>query len=215
MARAKPFDDLPRTLEAFERWHARQPERWEFIDGHPVMKAPPALRHTRIKGNLFAALHGSLRGRDCSGYVDGAEIKSERTSSIPDIVVTCGPVDLRGSTITEPVVIVEVLSPSTEKADRGSKWRAYRLIPSLRHYLIVAQDRMLVELHTRKAPSVFEERSVEEGELHLDAIGAVLHLDAIYAGVSFEEEAEGAEKEVEDGEAGDEQTAGESGEGRA
>ena len=103
MARAKPFDDLPRTLEAFERWHARQPERWEFIDGHPVMKAPPALRHTRIKGNLFAALHGSLRGRDCSGYVDGAEIKSERTSSIPDIVVTCGPVDLRGSTITEPV----------------------------------------------------------------------------------------------------------------
>jgi hypothetical protein len=63
------------------------------------------------------------------------------------------------------------------------KWAAYRRIPSLRHYVLVEQERRLVELHTRKGDIVFEERFIEAGEVALDAVGVTLDLDAIYAGV--------------------------------
>jgi Uma2 family endonuclease len=67
--------------------------------------------------------------------------------------------------------------------DRVEKWAAYRRIPSLRHYVLVEQERRLVELHTRKGDIVFEERFIESGEVTLDAVGVTLDLDAIYAGV--------------------------------
>lgn len=192
MAKAKPLDELPRTLEAFDRWHALQPERWEFINGHPVMMAPGSLPHTIIKGNIFAALRAKLAGTRCRAFVDGAEVKSRNLSAIPDVIVACGEVDLRSSTIREPVVIVEVLSPSTERDDAGRKWQGYCLIPSLKHYLVVAQESRFVTLHTRTGPSSFEERVFEAGTVELTAIDVSLTLDEIYEDVTFA--AEGADE---------------------
>jgi Uma2 family endonuclease len=183
MAKARPESDLPRTVDEFDRWNSEQPERWEFIAGVPVMMAPASLPHTLIKGNIFAALGAKLAGTPCRAIVDGAEVKSYKLSAIPDVLVACGEFDQRTSTIAEPVVLVEVLSPSSERDDTQRKWQGYCLIPSLRHYLVVAQDSRFVTVHSRTGPSSFAEEVYQDGVIELPAIGVSLSIDEIYDGV--------------------------------
>src|SRR4051794_26328048 len=190
VAKAKPESELPRTVKEFDRWHLFQPERWEFISGVPVMMAPPSLPHTIIKGNIFAALRAKLAGTPCRALVDGAEIKSRNLSAIPDVIVTCTPLDQRTSTVGDPSLIVEVISPSSERDDTNRKWQGYCLIPSLKHYLVVAQELPFITLHTRTGPSSFEERVYENGTVELSDLGISLSLDEIYDGVEFPTPAE-------------------------
>ena len=177
------------TVEEFDRWHAGQPERWELIGGVPVMMAEASLRHTTIKGNIFAALRAKLAGTGCRAYVDGAEVKerSARLSAVPDVVVQCRPPDLSSAELTEPVVVVEVLSLSNERDDTGRKWQGYCLIPSLRHYLIVDQERAFITVHTRTGPFSFAEDIVQEGAVELSAIGVSLPLGEVYEDIVFPE----------------------------
>lgn len=186
MAKRRAESGLPWTVESFDRWHAEQPERWEFFDGAAVMMAPGSLPHTIIKGNIFRHLGNKLAGSRCRAFVDGAEIKGSTFSAIPDVVVACGPIDPRSSIILEPVVIVEVLSPSSERDDAGRKWQAYCLIPSLKHYIVAAQVGRFVTVHTRTGAASFEERIYQEGDIELGAIEVTLSLGEIYEGVSFE-----------------------------
>ena len=186
MAKRKPESDLPRTLAEFERWNAEQPERWEFIAGTPVMMAPGSLPHTIIKGNIFRHLANKLAGSRCRAFVDGAEVKGHDLAAIPDVVVTCGVIDQSSPTIAEPTVIVEVLSPSSERDDTNRKWQSYCLIQSVQHYLVVAQQSRFVTLHTRTGPASFEERVFQDGVVELAAIKVTLSLDEIYEGVDFE-----------------------------
>ena len=183
MAKARPESDPPRTVDEFDRWNSKQPERWEFIAGVPVMMAPASLPHTLIKGNIFAALRAKLAGTPCRAIVDGAEVKAYKLSAIPDVLVACGELDQRTPTIAEPVVLVEVLSPSSERDDTQRKWQGYCLIPSLRHYLVVAQDSRFVTVHSRTGPSSFAEDVYQDGVIELPAIGVSLSIDEIYDGV--------------------------------
>ncbi|MEK0082493.1 Uma2 family endonuclease [Benzoatithermus flavus] len=187
MAKRRAESDLPRTVEEFDRWYAQRPERWEFIAGVPVMMVPGANNRTIIKGNVFRPLASRLAGKPCRPLGDGPEVKSHQLSAIP-VVVTCSPVEGRAGHITDPAVIVEMLSPSSERDDTGRKWQGYCLIPSLRHYLAVAQDKRFVTVHTRTGPDSFEERFYLGGTIDLPAIGAQLSLDEIYEGVTFEAE---------------------------
>ena len=183
MANARARSQLPRDLDAFVRWHERQAEAFEFVGGAPVMMAPASRAHTMLKGNVFAALRRALEGTRCTAYGDGIEIRAHGISAIPDVVVSCEPPDLATPVESAPVLIVEIVSPSTVLRDRVQKWEAYRRIPSLRHYILVEQDRRLVELHTRRGDIVFEERFIEAGEVPLEAIGITLDVDSVYAGV--------------------------------
>lgn len=185
MAKARPKSELPRTVEEFDRWHKEQPERWELIAGVPVMMAPAANRHSIIKGNIFAALFAALRGKPCRPIVDGPEVRSDRLAAVPDVVVTCAPIDERSGVIDHPTALVEVLSPSSERDDTGRKWQGYCLIPSVQHYLVVSQEEPFATLHTRTGPSSFEETVHREGTLRLMAIDAILTFDEIYSGVDF------------------------------
>lgn len=189
MAKARPVSDLPRTVDEFDRWHAEQPERWELIRGVPVMMAEASLRHTTIKGNIFASLRAKLSGTGCRAYVDGAEVKERSVdlSAVPDVVVQCRPPDFSSPEVKEPIVLVEVLSPSSERDDTGRKWQGYCLIPSVRHYLIVDQERRFVTVHTRTGPSSFAEVILQEGSVELTGVGVSLSLDEIYDDVTFPE----------------------------
>lgn len=183
MARVKPVNELPvMTVEEFDRWHADQPERWELIRGVPVMMAQGSRRHTFIKTNIARHLANKLAGTDCYATVDGIEVKERNVdlSAVPDVVVECGPPDFSASEAAEPVVLVEVLSPSSERDDVGRKWQGYCLIPSLRHYLVVDQDSRFVTVHTRTGPSSFAEDVVREGAIELTALGVSLSLDEVY-----------------------------------
>jgi Uma2 family endonuclease len=190
MAKRRAESDLPRTLREFDRWHAQQPERWEFIAGVPVMMAPGSNNHSTIKGNIFAVLRARLAGSPCRAFVDGPEVKSRKLSAIPDVVVTCRAVDGLSGEVREPVVIVEVLSPWSERDDTGRKWHGYCVIPSLQHYLVVSQEGRFVTVHTRTGASSFEERIYQDDVIDLPAIGVSLTLDEIYENVAFEAEAE-------------------------
>ena len=182
MARAAPIvdEDLPRTVAEFEAWHALQPDRWEFVEGRPQMMAPASMPHTVIKNNVGFALRQALAERGCAALVDGPQIRTDDISAIPDVVVTCAPLDLSTPVIAAPAIIVEVMSPSTAGDDHGLKWLSYRKIASLNHYIIVAQHQRLVHVHSR-AGDLWRERFVTTGRLTLDDPPVTLELDAIYA----------------------------------
>jgi Uma2 family endonuclease len=167
MQKAALQDGWPRTVAEFEAWHARQPERWEFIRGRPRLMAPGSMPHTILKGDVFRALDRAFDGTACHVFPDGVQILTSEISAIPDAVVTCAPVDLSTPVVAEPIIIVEVMSPSSEADDTHRKWFSYRKIPSLRHYLVVAQNQRLVQVHTR-AGDVWRERFVSSGSVELD-----------------------------------------------
>ena len=112
--------------------------------------------------------------------VDGPQILTEEISAIPDVVVTCSPIDHATPVIAAPVIIVEVSSPSSRGDISGLKWLAYRKITSLQHYLVVAQDQWLVHVHSR-AGDIWRERFVSGGTVELDDLPVRLDLAALYA----------------------------------
>ncbi len=146
---AEPARDMPSLpdADAFREWAWRQPEKWEFIYGKLFMMAGASRLHGLIAGNTMGVLWNALRGRSCRPFqIDLAVRVDSLNEFYPDIVVDCG--NARDEA-AEPILVVEVLSASTEKNDRGRKWAAYRRVPSLRHYMLVAQDQLMVELYTR------------------------------------------------------------------
>jgi Uma2 family endonuclease len=180
MAEAARQDDWPRTVAEFEAWHARQPERWEFIRGQPRLMAPASIRHSIIKRNITVALHAALAPHGCEVLVDGPQILTDEISAIPDVVVTCARLDLTTLVIAEPVIIVEVISPSSEQNDTGLRWLAYRNIASLRHYIVLSQNQRLAHIHSR-AGDIWRERFVSAGTVELDEPPVRLEIDALYA----------------------------------
>jgi Uma2 family endonuclease len=180
MAEAARRENWPRTVAEFEDWRARQPERWEFIDGQPRLMAPASMKHSIIKANAFAALRTALAGTRCTALVDGPQILTDEISAIPDVVVTGSPIDLSTPVIAEPVIIVEVMSPSSEADDAGRKWSSYPKIPSLKHYLVLSQDERVVQVHSRSG-DLWRERFISSAAIELDDPTVRLDVDLIYA----------------------------------
>jgi Uma2 family endonuclease len=147
----QPQPDWPKTLDEFRAWHERQPEVWEFIDGVPkLMAAPGSMAHPLIKSNAGRLLGNALDQTGCRALVDGPIVEVEGSSLIPDLVVTCSPLDFATPRVVDPIIIVEVLSPSNEKDDTGRKLALYLKIPSLRHYLVIEQGRRQIVHHRRR-----------------------------------------------------------------
>ena len=180
--------DWPRTLEEFRVWHERQPEVYEFIDGVPRLIAPGSKAHTLIKSNIGRALGNALEGTGCRVLVDGAQIEGENCSFIPDVVVTCGPEDFSTPRVDDPVIVVEVLSPGTEKDDVGRKLHRYLGIPSVRHVLIIHQDQRRIVHHERRDDlgGKFLTDIAPPDPIRLNPPGVALAFDAVYEGVPLE-----------------------------
>jgi Uma2 family endonuclease len=181
MARAAFEEDWPRTVAEFQAWHARQPERWEFVEGRPRLMAPASMRHSILKRNVLRTLDRALANSGCEVLLDGPQILTDEISAIPDVVVTCAPIDLSTPVIAEPTIIVEIISPSSEADDTLRKWFAYRRIASLKHYLVLAQDRRVIQIHSR-AGELWHERFVSEGRVELDDPPLRIEVAALYAG---------------------------------
>ena len=183
---AEPQPDLPRTLDEFRRWHERQPEVWEFIEGVPLLMVPGSKAHTLIKTNVAGELRAALRGMECRALVDGAIVEVDDSSLIPDVVVTCAPLDFSTPRGEEPLIVVEIASPWSEKDDLGSKLALYLKIPSLRHYLVIHQDRRQIVHHERRDGGRFLTNIAPADPLRLEPQGIELAFDAVYESVSLE-----------------------------
>ncbi len=167
-------------LDEFLAWEREQPERHEF-DGFIVTAMTGApLAHVTITMNLATTLRQMLRGTGCRPFARDAKVIAAGSVRYPDIAVTCHPVDGRDDVVPDPVVIMEVISPSTERVDRRRKKLEYFATPSIRQYAIVEQDERLVDLYTRTETGWINEIIADEEVLNLSSIGVEISLDAIY-----------------------------------
>jgi Uma2 family endonuclease len=163
----------------------------ELVNGRIYAMAGASLEHIQIVGNLFAEIRARLRGRPCRVFSNELRVKVSQTGmyTYPDVVALCETPrleDAHGDTLLNPAVIIEVLSESTERYDRGEKFAHYRKLESLREYILVAQDAVLVERYVRHGEHwTLSEMSDPEGALHIQALGCEVPLRDIYDDVEL------------------------------
>ncbi len=158
----------------------------ELIDGIVYAMAGGSPEHARLAMAIGRELGVQLAGKRCEVYSSVLRVRVLATglATYPDLTVVCDKLETdpeNSHTITNPTVIVEVLSPTTEKHDREDKYAHYRRIPSLRAYVLVSQDKRLIEVFTRNADESWTLRDHRAGKARLEAIGCVLDVETIYA----------------------------------
>jgi Uma2 family endonuclease len=126
--------------------------RYEYLDGDVRMLAGGSPDHSIIIANLTAAIKGPLKGSQCRVYNSDVQLKlSEKRYVFPDITISCDERDRnQKETIRYPLVVVEVLSPTTEATDRGKKAAYYRACPTIQEYVMVDSEEVFVEVHRRE-----------------------------------------------------------------
>lgn len=168
------------TSDEFIAWAMEQPEteHYELVAGEIVAMTPERLGHVRAKQRIFLRLFDAVEraGLPCELLSDGAAIEVDATTIYePDVSVRCGP-PLPDATVkvTDPMIVVEVLSSSTRAVDTGLKFTDYFRIPSIRHYLIVRAETATVIHHARDKAGAIATRIVSDGALILDPPGIEL-----------------------------------------
>ena len=182
------------TPDEYYRLEAHADHRSEFYDGEIFAMAGGSARHSQICANILRHLGNKLDGTSCVPFGSDLKLRVKATGlrTYPDVSVYCGkreldPDDPARQTYTNPSLLVEVLSPSTEQYDRGTKAVHYRRIETLKIILLVSQDDARVDTHVRQPDGSWSLREYEGiGQvLPLEAIGVQLPLTAIYQGVDF------------------------------
>ncbi len=166
----------------------------EFFNGQIVARARCSIEHNAIKDNLVMELLSRLKGGPCRTYSSDQRVLVEATGlyTYPDIIVLCGqgtydPLDR--DTLTNPTAIIEVLSPSTERYDRGAKFRNYQQIPSMVEYVLVAQDEAVCDRYVRQSDGSWALVSFVglTATLAFTSVSASVPLSDIYSGVTLPE----------------------------
>ena len=182
------------TPEEYLEIEEKNEFRSEFVHGEMFAMAETTSNHSWIVSNVQGRLWEQLRGRTCGVRTNEKRlyIAQFEAFTYPDVVVTCDPDRLYkdGRTITDATVIVEVLSPSTKNYDRSEKFDFYRSLPSFAEYLLLAQDAMRGERHTRLPDGswLFREFTAPTDIIELKSIGCRLELQTLYERVEFARE---------------------------
>ena len=192
----------PKEYIAFERKALPDAEiiRHEYINGELIAMSGASRAHNLITGNIFGELRTQLRSSRCETYMSDMRVSTPPTTSYfyPDVVVVCEEPRFEDDifdTLLNPIILVEVLSPSTEAYDRGEKFAHYRQLASLQEYVLVAQDKILVEHYHRQEKQrstsvtpkdwIFTDFQELEESLPLTSIQCELSLREIYERVTF------------------------------
>lgn len=161
--------------------------KFEFLYGEMYAMTGASFHHNIITGNLFSFLHSMFKQKDCHIFMAYMRVRvSKEVLTYPDILIVCGEIQFTDDhldTVKNPVCIVEVLSDSTERYDRGGKFQNYRKLDSLKEYVLISQNQILVEKYLRKQDDLWEYSTVSEKEksIRFDSIGLDLPLLEIYA----------------------------------
>jgi Uma2 family endonuclease len=173
------------TPEEYFALEERSEVRHEYVDGEVFAMAGASKSHNLIKGNLIAGLRPNVRQRGCRLFDENVrlEVREKVYYTYPDVVVSCDPTDHRAPyLVRHPVLIVDVLSPSTAEYDRTTKFENYQKIPSLRHYLLISQSAWIVEWFRRDEAGqwIYTLLTGPDATLEIPDMGLVLPLRELY-----------------------------------
>ena len=184
------------SVEDFLSWDDGTDTTYELHEGRVVAMAPPGRFHRILAGAMAGRIAAALSGGAAAGRggchleLDGA-VRSDglrRSLFVPDMLVSCAPIRPGDQITPDPVLIVEILSPSTEKVDRGVKLAAYRATASVQEILILDSRQIAAEVYRRTAQGWTSDLLVEAGAvLHLRTIGLSVPLGEIYGALTFDE----------------------------
>jgi len=181
------------TIEEYIEFDKNNEGRWEYFDGEAFNMAGGSVSHNRISRNLIGVFDRKFEGGSCEAFAEGMRIKVPKALPYryPDVVVVCGEViieKIQGlEMLVNPLLIIEVLSSSTEGYDHGSKFTAYQSIESFREYLLIAQDRPHVTQYVRQPDGQWLRKDIEgmESVVKLACVGCELTFGEIYRLVKF------------------------------
>lgn len=146
------------TFEEYLQLEEETNQKYEFHDGYIYAMAGGSVNHSLIARNLVGNLHPQLKDGDCQIMNNDLKLKIENKESYlyPDAMIVCGELEMsdkENAAITNPKVVIEVLSKSTQGYDRGDKFSFYRLIPTLKYYILIEQNKAQVEVYKRGSKS--------------------------------------------------------------
>jgi Uma2 family endonuclease len=186
---AASLPSLTLTEEDYLAFERTSDVRHEYISGQIYEMAGATREHNLITGNVASELRAQLKGKPCETYSNDMRVRIPRTGlyTYPDVVVVCGTpqfLDDHNDTLLNPLLIVEVLSASTEAKDRGEKFRDYRSIESFSEYVLIAQTKRAAD-HFAKRNGIWTILEVEQA-IRLVTIPCPLNFPEIYDRVEFE-----------------------------
>lgn len=184
MAQPLPTPPGKLTSEEYLLWAEAQPRgRFELVAGEVVAMAPERVAHARVKANAWLALREAIiaAGAQCEALPDGIAVKvDDSTVYEPDALVNCGErLDEDTIAAPNPVVVVEVTSPSTRSVDTGFKLADYFRVPSVRHYLILLTQRRMLVHHVRLGNKI-ETQVIASGRIELDPPGIAITVEELF-----------------------------------
>jgi Uma2 family endonuclease len=174
------------SVAEFLAWAPQDARRWQLVDGEPRMMAPPNAVHGFLQAELGAVIRNHLRaaGLPCDVFTNPGVVPktiSAHNMRVPDLAVSCAPFAIGQAAPSDPVLIVEILSPGT-KADTWANVWAYTSIPSVREILILRADAIAADLLRRQADDAWPAQSEPVvADLALDSIGLRLPFASLYA----------------------------------
>ena len=176
--------ERPLSLEEFLEFEAAAERKHEYVAGYIYALAGAGRRHNRIAGRIFGRIEQPAEARSSEAFGSDQLLKASTAAGdvcyYPDLQVVCDPTDQNERYSEWPCIIVEVLSESARRLDRGEKLEAYTGIPSLQAYLVVWQDQRRVERHWRHDDEWHLETIVDDGVVLFPCIDVELTLDDIY-----------------------------------
>jgi Uma2 family endonuclease len=185
------------TVEQYLALDESSDAKYEYLDGYAYLLRPPSSvyddravldlargspTHAALCARIIALLENALSDGPCMPYTSDAKVKlDERRYFYPDVTVACGEQDEQ--MLKNPVVVIEVLSPSTEKRDRGAKFKAYKRLPSLQEYVLIGSESKSIEVYRREG-AFWKQYDYQEGDMiELISIGVRFSFERVYHGV--------------------------------
>ena len=180
------------TVEQYLESEADVAVRREYVDGQVFAMTDATRRHNIIVGNIYSAIRAHLKGSRCQAYIEAVKARIEAANCFyyPDVMVSCDAYDSKSVYSDSPVLVVEVLSPSTAATDRREKRVNYMKIKTLKELVFVHQSKQRVELQRRNLDGDWDViRLLAHDELVLESLPngtLAIPLSAIYEVVSFD-----------------------------
>jgi Uma2 family endonuclease len=175
------------TVDEFLKWDSEDGRRYELVDGEPRAMAPASAIHGFLQNELGRLIGNHLRDKatGCDVVANPGVVPrllSEHNVRIPDLAVTCSPLAVGQATLPDPILLIEILSPTNQAKTWTNVW-AYTSIPSVREMLVLRADRIAAELLRRSPQGEWPDRpiAISEGELILESIGFRVALADLYA----------------------------------